>query len=77
MIMGASPMPEWLSSHTPLQQPGVRQFISWAWTYTPLIKPCCGGIPHRRTGMTYNWDIQLCTGALERKKKRRKIGSGC
>ena len=21
---------------------------------TPLIKPCCGGIPHRRTRMTYN-----------------------
>ena len=20
----------------------------WAWTYTPLIKPCCGGIPRTK-----------------------------
>uniref|UniRef100_A0A9L0KGR2 Pre-mRNA-splicing factor ISY1 homolog n=1 Tax=Equus asinus TaxID=9793 RepID=A0A9L0KGR2_EQUAS len=32
--------------------PGVRRFGSWAWTYTPLIKPCCGGVPHGGTRMT-------------------------
>ena len=24
---------------------GVHGFGSWAWTYTPLIKPCCDGVP--------------------------------
>ena len=32
----------------------VHQFRSWVWTYTPLIKPCCGSVPHRRTRMSYN-----------------------
>uniref|UniRef100_A0A9L0TKD6 FER tyrosine kinase n=1 Tax=Equus caballus TaxID=9796 RepID=A0A9L0TKD6_HORSE len=32
-----------------VSKPGVCRFGSWAWTYTPLIKPCCGSIPHRRT----------------------------
>ena len=62
-------MAEWLSLHTLLQRPGVFWFGSWAQTYTPLIKPCCGCIPHRRTRRTYNWDIQLCAGALGREKK--------
>ena len=47
-----------------LQWPRVHQFGSWMWTYTLLIKPCCGSIPHRRTRRTYNWDIQLYTRAL-------------
>ena len=75
--LGASPMAEWLSSPTPLRWPRVGWFGSWAPTYTLLIKPCCGGIPHRRTRMTYNHDIQLCVGALGRKKKDRKIGNRC
>ena len=32
---------------------GVHGFRSQAWTHIPLIKPCCGGIPHtkqRKTG---------------------------
>ena len=44
-------------------------FRSWVRTYTQLIKPWCGGIPHRRTRMTCDWDIQLCTGALWRKQR--------
>ena len=51
---GAGPVVEWLSAHAPLWWPGVCWFRSWAWTYTPLIKPCCGGILHRRTRVTYN-----------------------
>ena len=43
-----------LSSHAVLQWPEVHRFGSWAQTYTPLIKPCCGSMPHRRTRRTYN-----------------------
>ena len=68
--LGAGPVAKWLNSRDLLQGPGVHQFGSWACTYTPLIKPCCGSIPHRRTRMTYNRDIQLCTGALGRKGKK-------
>ena len=68
-IRGVCPMAEWLSLHALLWQSRVCRFRSWVWTYILLIKPCCGGIPHRRTGMTYNWDIQPCTGALGREKK--------
>ena len=48
-----------LASRAPLQRPGVCQFGSWAQSYAPFIKPCCGGAPHRRTRSTYTWDIQL------------------
>ena len=34
-----------LSSHVPLQWPGVHWFGSWVWTYAPLVKPCCGRCP--------------------------------
>ena len=71
----ASPVVKWLGSRAPLQRPRVHRFGSLAWTYTPLIKPCCGGVPHRRTRMTYNQDIQLCTGALGRKKKRGRLAT--
>ena len=52
--IGAGPVAQWLSSHAPLQWPGVCQFESWMWTYAPLIKPCGGSIPHIRTRRTYN-----------------------
>ena len=52
--LGAGSMAKWLSLCAPIQQPRVHQFGSWAQTYTPLIKPCCGSVPHRRTRMTYN-----------------------
>ena len=45
---GASPMVEWLSLRAPHQQPRVHRFGSRAWTYTLLIKPCCGGIPYTK-----------------------------
>ena len=42
---GAGLVPQWLSSRVPFQRPGVCEFGSQAWTYTLLIKPCCGGVP--------------------------------
>ena len=46
--LGASLVAGWLSSRTLLWQPRIRRFRSWAWTYTPLLKPCCGSIPHTK-----------------------------
>ena len=43
--VGASPVVQQLSSHTLLQRPHVCQFRSQVWTYTLLIKPCCGRRP--------------------------------
>ena len=37
----------------PLPWPRFHRFRSEAWTYTPLIKPCYGSLPHRRS-RTYN-----------------------
>lgn len=47
-------------------------FASWAQPYTPLIKPHCGGTPHRGTKMTYNQDIQQCPEALGRNKRLKR-----
>ena len=69
--MEAGPMAERLSSHSPFQWPGVCWFGSWAWTYTPLIKPCCGSIPHRRTRMTYTKDTAMYWGFGKKKKRER------
>ena len=42
---GAGPVVQQLSSHVPLWQPGVHWFGSWVWTYTMLVKSCCGRRP--------------------------------
>ena len=65
-------MANWLSSLAPLWRPGVGQFGSWAQTCMLLISSCGGGIPHRKTRMTYNLQVQLCTGALGRRKKKEE-----
>ena len=42
-------------------------------------QPCCGGIPHRRTRMTHNWDIRPCTWASGETKndlKKKSLGDG-
>ena len=39
------PVVQWLSSHTPLWWPEIDRFRSQMWTYTSLIKPCCGRRP--------------------------------
>ena len=36
------------SSHTLRQWPGVHRFGSRAGTYTLLVKPRCGGVPHTK-----------------------------
>ena len=66
---------KWLISHAPLGWPGVCWFGSQAWTYTQLIKPCCGSVPHIRTTMTCNYDIQLCTGALGTLGRKKKVNN--
>ena len=66
--MGASPGAWWLSAHTPLQQPEVHGLRSQAQTYTPLIKPHCGGVPHakqRRIGP----DVRSVTVFLKQKEE--------
>ena len=70
-VLRASLVAQWLSLHALLWRPGVHQFGYWAQTYTLLIKPCCGSIPHGRTRRTCNYNIQLCAVALGRKKKKR------
>ena len=64
-------MATWLGSCALLQRPGVCHFRSWVQTYLLLIKPCCGGIPYRRARLTGNKDIQLCAGALKKRRKKR------
>ena len=64
-------MIERLSVHTLLWQSRVHGLGSWAQTYTPFSKPCCGGIPHRRTRMTHNWIYNVYWGFGERRKRRR------
>ena len=46
--LGASLVACWLSLCTLLQWPGVCGFASQMWTYTLLIKPCCGSVPHTK-----------------------------
>lgn len=47
-IPGAGLVAEWLSSDAPLLQPRVWEFRSQEQIYIPLIKPCCGDIPHTK-----------------------------
>ena len=68
---GAGPVAQWLGLHSLLWLTRVHRFRCRVQTYTLLTKPCYGSIPHRRTRRTYNQDIQLCTGALRRKKIKR------
>ena len=43
---GAGPVAQWLSSHVPLQQPGVHRFGSWVWTWYSLASHAVAGVPH-------------------------------
>ena len=43
----ASPVVQQLSANIPLLWPQVQGFGSPAGTNTPLVKPCCGGIPYK------------------------------
>ena len=46
----------------PVPRKGIRSLI--------CQQPCCGGSSHRRTRKTCSQNIQLCAGALGRKKKK-------
>ena len=48
MLQGPAWWCRGLSSCALLCWPRVLRFGSWAWTYTLLIKPCCGCIPHTK-----------------------------
>ena len=53
---------------------GVSGFRSWAWTYTQLIKPHCGGVLYtkqRKIGM----DVSSVTIFLSSKKTKKTAGS--
>ena len=52
--VGARPVANRLSLHTPLWQPRVRWFGSRARTYASLIRPCSGSIPHGGSRVTCN-----------------------
>ena len=71
---GAGPMAEWLSSHTPLQQPRVSQVQILGVDMAPLIKPCLGGVPHATTRRTQN---KKCTtmyqGGFGEKKGKKSL----
>ena len=41
-----------ISLHTALWLPRVCRFGSRVWTYTPLIKPCCESVPHKKQRKT-------------------------
>ena len=64
-------MAQWLSSCALLWWPRVRGFKSQVWTYTLLIKPCFGGVPHtkwRKIGT----DVSSGTVFLTKKKRKEK-----
>ena len=63
-----------LSSHVLLQWPRVHRFRSQVQTYTPLIKPCCGGIPHIKQGK-FGTDFSSGTILLTKTYKQKKMCS--
>ena len=68
---GAGLVAQWLSTHVPLQWPGVRQFRSQVQTWHRLTGHAVAGIPHikeRKMGM------DVSSGPVFLSKKRR-IGS--
>ena len=69
---GAGPVVQWISLCAPLWQPGVHGFGSQAWTYTLLIKSCCGGIPHS-TQRKMGTDVS--SGAIFLTKKNMNCSS--
>ena len=71
--MAAGQVAQWLSSSALLWWPGVPWFESWVWTYTLLIKPCCGSSHIEELGghrtRIYNYVLGLWG------VKKRKIDS--
>ena len=68
-ITGAGPVAQWLSSHIPLQQPGVCQFWSWVRTWHCLASHAMVGVPHTKWR---KMDTDVSSGLISLKKKRKK-----
>ena len=66
--VGAGPVAQWLSSHVLPWRPWVCWVGSQAWTYPPLVKPCCG----RRPTYKLEEDVHRCylRDNLPQQKKR-------
>ena len=47
LFLGPARWRKRLSARALLRRPGVRWFGFWAGTDAPLVKPCCGGVPHK------------------------------
>ena len=47
-FLEADPVVQWLSLHALPQWPGVHRFGSQVRTCRPLVRPCCGGVPHTK-----------------------------
>ena len=48
--------------------------LSTVYSFVQLVGPCCDGVPHSRTGGTYDQNLQLSTGGLwGEEKKDNKI----
>ena len=62
-------MAKWLSPHAPLQQPRVSIVQILGVDLAQLIRPRCGGVPHRGTRTTYNWIYNYVLGLWGERKK--------
>ena len=64
---------QWVSSCALLLWPTAHGFGSQVWTYVLLIKPCCGGVPHRKQR---KMGTDISSGTIFLSKKRR-ISNRC
>ena len=67
LLVGAGLVAQRLSLHVLLWWSRVRWFGSRVWTYTSLVKPCCGRCP------TYRWARMLAQGQSSSKKKKNSL----
>ena len=66
---GPQSVAQWLSLCSPLWQPWLCQFRSWVWTYTLLLKPCCGSFPHTKQ-RKIGTDVSSVATFLKQKKEK-------
>ena len=65
-------MAEWLSSRTLLWWPRVSLVRIQGADIVPLIRPCCGGVPHSRARRTTTTIHNYVLGGFGEKKEKRK-----
>ena len=71
--MEASPVAQWLSSRTPLQQPRIRGFGSWLLTQTPSSSHAVAASHIQNRGRL----AQMLAQGQSSSSKKRKIGTEC